>query len=124
MLAGCRILIVEDEMLVLMLTEDMLADLGCTSIMAAATVEGALALISRQDFDLAMLDMNLHGDTTEAVADALAGRGVPFVFATGYANLDRRDIHRDRPVLNKPYQPHQLVTALERLLAPDAVAAQ
>lgn len=124
MLAGCRMLVVEDEMLVLMLTEDMLTDLGCTSIATAATVEKALALIEAEDFDLAMLDMNLNGDTTTAVADALAARGVPFVFATGYSSLRRRDGHCDRPVLNKPYQPHQLLTALERLLAPDAVAAE
>nr|WMC98649.1 hypothetical protein RAR13_08140 [Aminobacter aminovorans] len=70
-------------MLVLLMIEDMLADLGCVSVIAAATVEQALALITAHDFDAAMVDMNLNGDNTYVVADALAARGVPFVFSTG-----------------------------------------
>src|SRR5688572_9469506 len=85
LLAGRHLLVVEDEMLVLMLIEDMLADLGCTSVKAAASVEQALTLIGANHFDVAMLDMNLNGDRTHAVAAALAAKGVPFVFATGYA---------------------------------------
>ena len=122
LLAGRRVLVVEDEMLVLMMTEDLLADLGCTSVAAAGTVEQALALIAANDFDVAMLDMNLNGDRTHAVADALEARGVPFLFATGYAGR-MREGYGDRPILTKPYQPHQLVTMLRELLAPDPVAA-
>ena len=109
-------------MLVLMLTEDLLADLGCTAIMAAATVEQALELIAANDFDAAILDMNLNGDRTHAVADALAKTGVPFVFATGYAGR-MREGYGDRPILTKPYQPHQLETILADLLAPKPLAA-
>ena len=61
LLSGRRILVVEDEMMVLMVTEDMLADLGCESVTAAATVDQALALIEAQGFDAAMLDVNLNG---------------------------------------------------------------
>ena len=121
LLAGRRVLVVEDEMLVLMLTEDLLADLGCTEVTAAATVEQALALIASNDFDAAMLDMNLNGDRTLAVADALASAGVPFVFATGYAGR-MREGHEDRPILAKPYQPCQLEAVLADLLAADPVA--
>ena len=110
-------------MLVLMLAEDMLADLGCTSVTAAATVEQALKLIEGQTFDVAMLDMNLNGDRTHAVADALAARDVPFVFATGYASRDMRARHEDRPMLTKPYQPHQLAAILTELLAPGPIGA-
>lgn len=108
-------------MLVLMLTEDLLADLGCTAVTAAATVEQALALIASNDFDAAMLDMNLNGDRTHAVADALARAGVPFLFATGYAGRVREG-YEDRTILTKPYQPYQLETALADLLAADPVA--
>lgn len=124
LLTGLRFLVVEDEMLVLMLAEDMLADLGCTSVTAAATVEQALALIAAQGFDAAMLDMNLNGDRTHAVADALAARDVPFIFATGYASRDMREGYSHRPMLTKPYQPHQLATILRELLSSDSVAAQ
>jgi CheY-like chemotaxis protein len=121
-LAGRRVLVVEDEMLVLMLIEDLLADLGCTAVTAAATVDQALELIASNSFDVAMLDMNLNGDRTHAVADALAKAGVPFVFATGYAGR-MREGYDDRPILTKPYQPHQLATILADLLAADPLAA-
>ena len=50
-----------------------------------------------------MLDINLNGNKGHDVADALAARGVPFVFSTGYSALDMRDGYRDRPVLKKPF---------------------
>ena len=56
-------------MMVLMLIEDMLADLGCESVTVAATVDQALALIDAQVFDAAMLDMNLNGNKSLDVAD-------------------------------------------------------
>lgn len=117
LLSGKRVLVVEDEMLVLMYTEDLLADLGCEMVSAAATVEKALALIEAESFDVAMLDMNLNGDETFSVADALAARGVPFVFATGYASHDLGDGHRGRPVLNKPFLDRELAAVMTRLLA-------
>ena len=60
-LSGRHILVVEDEMMNLMMIEDMLADLAGASASAAATVDQALALIERQVFDAAMLDLNLNG---------------------------------------------------------------
>ena len=90
----CRILVVEDEMMVLMLIEDMLSDLGCEAVTTAATVPQALTLIGAQVFDAAMLDMNLNGDKTTSVADALSARDVPFFFSTGYSGRDMRDGYR------------------------------
>src|SRR5476651_29947 len=98
LLSHRSVLVVEDEMLILMIIEDMLADLGCQSVTTAATVGQALTLIDTRVFDAAMLDMNLDGDRSPAVADALAAHGVPFVFSTGYSGRDIREGHRDRPV--------------------------
>ena len=70
LLSGKRVLVVEDEMLVAMQIEDMLSDLGCTSIAFAATVGMALDLLANNDFDLAMLDVNLDGTRSSAVAEA------------------------------------------------------
>jgi CheY-like chemotaxis protein len=117
LLSGRRVLVVEDEMLVLMIIEDMLADLGCDSVTAAATVDQAVALIDREVFDAAMLDMNLGGDKGHAVSDALAARGIPFIFSTGYSGRDMRTGFRDRPMLRKPFQYKELVEILTRLLA-------
>ena len=116
LLSGRRVLVVEDEMLVLLMTEGMLADLGCESVTAAATVDQALALIDAQIFDAAILDMDLGGNKSHAVADALAARGVPFVFATGYSGAMRLG-DRDRPVLKKPFQYEKLVEIFTRLLS-------
>jgi CheY-like chemotaxis protein len=114
LLAGRRVLVVEDELLVLMMIEDILADLGCESVVAAATVEKALAAIDAQVIDLAMLDMNLNGDTNPAVAEALAARGIPFVYSTGNGGPNG---YRDRPVLKKPFRNEELVEMLTRLLS-------
>lgn len=117
LLSSRRVLVVEDEMMVLIMIEDMLAELGCESVTAAAAVDQALALIDAQVFDAAMLDMNLSGNKSHAVADALAARGVPFVISTGYSGQDTRDGYRDRPVLKKPFKYEELVEILTRLLS-------
>ena len=83
LLCGRRMLVVEDEMLILMTIEDVLADLGCECVTATGASDKAIALIDEQVFDAALLDMNLNGGSSRTVADALAAQGVPFVFATG-----------------------------------------
>ena len=103
-------------MLVLLNVEDMLANLGCTAVSAAANADQALALIDGQAFDLAMVDLNLNASKSYLVADALAARGVPFVFSTGYSGESLDDGYRDRPVLGKPYCIAELVEVLTRLL--------
>ncbi len=122
-LKGRNILVVEDEMMVLMNIEGLLDDFGCTSVSVAATVDQALALIRARHFDVAMLDVNLDGQPSHAVADALAAQGVPFVFSTGYSNPGLGGNHRERPVLRKPYRDAQLAEVLARLLANQAVPA-
>jgi CheY-like chemotaxis protein len=117
LLSGRRVLVVEDEMLVLMNIEDMLADLGCESVTAAATVDQAMALIEAQVFDAAMLDMNLNGTKSFPIADKLAALGVPFVFSTGYNAQDMRVGYRDRALLKKPIRYQELVEVFTDLLS-------
>ena len=114
-LDGRRILVVEDEMLVLMNIEAALTDLGCTAF-SAGTVAAALALIDNATFDAAMLDVNLHGENSYPVADALAALGIPFLFSTGYGHHEGRSDFTGRPVLRKPYAHDSLVSALSALL--------
>jgi CheY-like chemotaxis protein len=116
LLSGQRVLVVEDEMLVLMMIEDMLADLGCKSITSAATVNKALVLIAGQDFDAALVDMNLNGNKSHAVAEALVARGVPFIYSTGNGGLDMKDDYPDRFVLQKPFKFEDLAKSLSHLL--------
>jgi CheY-like chemotaxis protein len=111
-LAGLRVLVVEDELLILMMIEDMLSDLGCSAVVSAPSVGKALVLIAGQQFDIAMLDMNLGGSESSAVAQALARHGVPFVYCTGnQASSDTRG-ELERAVLRKPFSVEELATAL------------
>jgi CheY-like chemotaxis protein len=117
LLAGRRILVIEDEMLVLMALEDMMSDFGCTSITVAGNLEEALALIAAQPFDLATLDVNLHGERSYPVADALNDAGVPFAFSTGYGGHGIDERYGVHPVLDKPFDGPQLERVLTALLA-------
>ncbi|SDB15918.1 response regulator [Belnapia rosea] len=114
-LNGRRVLVVEDEALVAMLVEDALLDAGALVLGPVATVAEALALLERDMPDVAVLDLNLAGETSTPVADALAARGVPFVVATGYGADGLPPGHAEVPVLAKPYDPDDLTTALGRL---------
>ena len=107
-----RVLIVEDELMIRILLEDMLRDLGYAIAGEAGRVEEALDADNKVDFDLAILDVNLNGEPVLPVADALAARGTPFVFATGYGDGGLPEAHRTRPMLKKPFE----VDALKRVL--------
>jgi CheY-like chemotaxis protein len=116
LLSGRSILIIEDEMLILMMIEDMLADLGCESIAVASKIGQAMTLIDGQDFDTAMLDMNLNGIESYPIADALTARGVPYFFSTGNSLTNVKDDYRDQDVLKKPFTFDQLSNMLSRSL--------
>lgn len=119
LLEGRRILVVEDEMLVLMNIEMALDDLGCSTIRAAATVAEALALIAGQTFDAAVIDVNLAGEKSYPVADTLSRLGIPFAFSTGYGDHGERADLDDRPVLRKPYLRADLIAVLHQLMPAD-----
>ncbi|HEX7759843.1 MAG TPA: response regulator [Caulobacteraceae bacterium] len=108
-----RVLVVEDEAMVAMLIEDLLTDLGCVLAGSVSTAEEAMRLAMAQEFDLALLDVNLgDGETSFEVADLLRERTVPFAFLTGYGSGGVRADLRDAPILSKPVDPQEL----ERLL--------
>jgi CheY-like chemotaxis protein len=112
-----RVLIVEDDVMIRMLIEDMLSDLGFAVAAGVSKVHEALAAVSSTDIDVAILDVNLSGETTGPVAEALAARGTPFVFATGYGEHGLPAQFRDRPILRKPFQIDGLKRMLDTALA-------
>ena len=118
-LTGTRILVVEDEILVSMLVEDELRDAGATVLGPAPSVGDALRLVEAAAADggisAAVLDINLHGQRVEPVADRLAALGVPFLFATGYGEGCDTGGHGAVPTLHKPFAPERLITAIEAL---------
>jgi len=116
-LNGLRVLVVEDEMMVSMLIEDMLSDMGCTVVGPASRLDEATELAEAGGIDCAVLDVNLGGQPIFPVADLLRERGCPFAFATGYGDAGLRDVDRGTPVLQKPFREGDLARVLGDLRA-------
>lgn len=107
-----RVLVVEDEPLVLMLFEDLLEDLGCVLVGPAMRVAQALKLAEAAAFDFALLDVNLAGESVYPVAATLEQRGLPFAFCTGHGDRGVDPQWRGRPILSKPFGLNQLKALL------------
>jgi CheY-like chemotaxis protein len=105
------VLVVEDEMLVAMMLEGMLTDIGYR-VIKAARVAKAIGLAATEAIDFAVLDVNLAGEASYPVADELRRRGIPFAFASGYAPDSLRAGYRDTPMLRKPFGPQDVQRVL------------
>jgi DNA-binding response OmpR family regulator len=111
-----RILIVEDEPLIAMMLEDFLDMLEREVAGTADNVAAALAVIDENEIDAAILDVNLRaGEQSWPIADRLAGKGIPFILATGGAGDMIAEPFRDRPVLSKPFTMDGVEKALDGL---------
>ena len=107
-LNGLRVLVVEDEAAISLLLEDMLLDFGCEVVGPAGRLKAALDLAASEKVDLAILDVNVAGESVYPLVEALEAQNVPFVFSTGYGSAGIKDAYRDRPVLQKPFAQHDL----------------
>ena len=110
-----RILLVEDEPMIAFALEDMVLELGYAVVGPAHRLSEALEMAVAEVFDAAVLDVNLNEQRSFPVADLLHERGIPFVFATGYAE-GGVGWTREAAVIAKPYSRDQLSRALTALL--------
>ena len=108
-----RVLVAEDEIVVALFIEDILAEFGYRVAGVVSRLEDAMA--HPPNYDLAVLDVHLNGQPVFDFADRLAAQGTPFIFATGYGERGIPDRHRGRPVLQKPYMPETLKRALDEV---------
>lgn len=113
LLAGKRVLIVEDESLVAELVADIADDMSAERVGIVATVAQALKSVTTEPWDLAILDYNLQGTPSWPVAEALRERGIPYLMVSGYG----QDLITDpsTPVLAKPYSVADFVAAIRRV---------
>lgn len=112
-----RILVVEDEPLLAMDLEAVLIDAGFAVIGPASGLEEALRRLHHETVvDGAVLDIALHGSFSFPIADALADRGIPFLFVSGHAREILPERHQCRRVVQKPYQPERLIADLLALV--------
>jgi CheY-like chemotaxis protein len=109
-IAGLKVLIVEDSLLLAMELEAGLEDSGVEVVGCAAELAEALQMLELS-FDAAVLDADLNGQSVAPVAEVLRREGRPFVFATGYADK-AAPMGFDAPIVRKPYNVHQIARAL------------
>ena len=110
-----RLLVAEDEWLIVDRIERALAGSRFQIAGKAASVDRALSLLDGQHFDAAILDGNLAGERTVALASRLAAAGIPFLLLTAYAPGQHLLPWGDAPVLTKPFAIKTLQAAVERL---------
>jgi DNA-binding response OmpR family regulator len=115
-LSGRRVLVVEDTQIVAMEIKRMLEQAECEVIGPVGWLEQALEAARGPEFDAALLDVNLHGETSDEVAEVLLARHVPFVFMTGYGREGMSPWLRDFPRLTKPFGLSELRDALIKAL--------
>ena len=110
-----RVLIVEDEGLISMLLEELMERLGYEVVAVSSTLEEALEHARTVSVDFAMLDINLNGKESFPVAAVLRGRGIPFIFATGYGDAALASDFADALVVEKPFSRNALRAILDKL---------
>lgn len=114
-LEGSRVLLLEDQILIAMETEDALLECGVAEVHTAASAQMAREILATTTPDAAILDINLSGETSVEIARLLAGKNIPFVFATGYADHSlTMEEFGDVPTVRKPYSIQAITEALNR----------
>lgn len=115
-LAGKRIVVIEDEPLIALDVEAILAAAGCEVVGTAGTLEEARQLIAAAEYDAALVDGNLAGHAVDDLAVALTQRNIPFAFITGYGRDFLPNGFREAAVVTKPFLENQLLAAVEAIL--------
>lgn len=112
-----RILVIENEPMVVQVISDIADDAGWQLIGPATSYQQALVLAATADCDCAVLDIHLDdGMTSLPAAALLRERGIPFLFASGLGSGGQRRGFETAPVLQKPFRRQSLIGAVQNLL--------
>jgi CheY-like chemotaxis protein len=111
---GQTVLLLEDEPIIAFALEDMLIECGASPL-SCGSLEVAHAALESSQPDIAILDVNIHGERSYPVAQRLAERGIPFIFATGYGGALHPPEFADVPTISKPYRLAELEQAFAAL---------
>src|SRR5688572_3987591 len=101
-LSGASVLLLEDEFLIALDAEQILAELGARAVLTVSNISEARAQIARGGFELAVLDVNVNGEMSFEIADLLRENGIPYIFASGY-ELRSRPVPPAAVCVSKPY---------------------
>ena len=112
-----QVFIVEDETMLAMLIEVMLEDLGYATAFHASRLDHGVEFALAGTYDVAILDINIIGGTSFPIAAAIANRGIPFMFCSGYGQLGIPRAWAHKHCMAKPFSAEQLDKALHDLLS-------
>lgn len=110
-----RVLVIEDEAMVSMLLDDVVALAKGQVVGIAETVDVGLELVSQRNFDMVILDVNLVGESSEPIAEALRAMNVPVVVATGSHPGNLPDAYKGFHVAQKPFHMSEIIDYIEKL---------
>lgn len=116
-LRGCRVFLVEDEVIIALDIEDLLLEMGCVVTGPIGTLEAAMQMADDVAFDAAILDIDIRGGNVYPVARRLLARGTPFVLASGHNDGDLPEDLGDAPRLRKPFTRQELEECMKLLCA-------
>lgn len=109
---GRRILLAEDDYFLVREMADYLRSRGAEIAGPVAKLQPALQIAKNERLDAAVLDIDLRGESSLPVADALLERDVPFVFVTGYDAAILPERYAETPRFQKPVEPSAVATKL------------
>ena len=108
-----RVLIVEDSYLTAAAVGDMVRECGCDVAATVGRVESGVEFLRHHVVDAAVVDIDLHGESSLPICHQLKSRDIPFFFLTGYD--DRHAIPQEfkgKTLVSKPVDDRELGTAL------------
>ncbi len=108
-LAGLRVLVVEDDLLIAVHIEEVLQGLGCVVVGPVGKLDAAMRIADGEALDAAVLDVNIRGGHVFPVAERLRARGIPFALASGYGDWALPETFRNQPRLTKPFTTRELI---------------
>ena len=110
----CKILIVEDQSLIALDLQALLADYGCSKILIAHNLQNAcLQLMRNNDINLVLVDVELRDGSGMELIEVLRRRHIPMIFTTGYS---ASEVVIDVPVITKPYSSEKLMAVILTVL--------
>jgi two-component system, response regulator PdtaR len=112
------VLAVEDELLILMMAVDMIADAGFEPIWAANADDAIAILESRDDIRIIFTDINMPGSMDGLkLAQAVRGRWPPIkiIITSALSVADQGLMPKGSTFIPKPYASAQLANALRSL---------
>ncbi len=114
-LKGARVLVVEDAWHVAEAMKLVLEGVEIRVVGPAANVADALRLITSQQLDLALVDINLKQETASGIIDDLHERGIPFIVVSGYA-VPPVAMQKAAAFVQKPFSAKELMVAISRVI--------